>query len=263
MASSDTHHRSDRAHWLYFDDAHPGIHPGVGAEPSKQGQLHSADWSEPGTAGNQPAVGSHGQERTEELESALAELSDAHESLKELNTVDALTGIKNRQYFDTIFEQEWRRATRQKYPLSLLLLDIDHFKRVNETFGHLAGDECLRIFARAAWDLLRRPADIVARYGSEEFVVLLPYVENDNAVMLAEQVRSAIADRTIKTTDEFITITCSVGVSTANPSEGDDRKDALAAADIALYEVKASGRNRVSNAGNLTVEPAVRENQTS
>ncbi|MEM7366510.1 MAG: diguanylate cyclase [Pseudomonadota bacterium] len=201
--------------------------------------------------------------RTEELESALTELSDAHESLKELNTVDALTGIKNRQYFDTIFEQEWRRASRQKYPLSLLLLDIDHFKRVNDTFGHLVGDECLRVFARSVSDLLRRPADIVARYGGEEFVVVLPYVENDNAVMLAEQIRNAIADRRIDTNDEVITITCSVGVSTAHPSEGDDRKDAIAAADIALYEAKASGRNRVSNAGNLAVETEVRKNQTS
>ena len=82
--------------------------------------------------------------RTLELETALHELSSAHETLKELNTVDVMTGIKNRTYFDTTFEQEWRRAIRQGHPISLMLLDVDHFKQVNDTHGHLIGDECLR-----------------------------------------------------------------------------------------------------------------------
>jgi len=187
-------------------------------------------------------------ERTLELETALQELSAAHETLKELNTVDAMTGIKNRAYFDTTFEQEWRRAIRQKYPLSLMLLDIDHFKRVNDTYGHQVGDECLREIAFLIKSVLRRPADILARYGGEEFVILLPYVEIDNATFLAEQICTKVANTPLKIEDHVLTATLSIGVASMLPTDDDDRKDFISDADVALYRAKDSGRNNVQRA---------------
>ncbi|MBD3647518.1 MAG: GGDEF domain-containing protein, partial [Pseudomonadales bacterium] len=193
------------------------------------------------------------QERTRELESTLNELSAAHETLKELNTVDAVTGIKNRQYFDNIFEQEWRRAVREKYPLSILLLDIDRFKNVNDTWGHLAGDECLREIANITGSFLKRPADILARYGGEEFVIVLPYVANENAAFLAEQIREGVESSEISADGQIVKVTISIGVCSVTPGEGDDPRDLINAADMALYEAKSDGRNLVRNAGKLTV----------
>jgi len=99
--------------------------------------------------------------RTAELKEALEKLSEAHIVLKELTTIDAVTGIRNRHYFDEVFDQEWRRALRQQYDISLLLLDIDYFKKVNDTYGHLAGDECLAAVAREIDTMINRPSDVV------------------------------------------------------------------------------------------------------
>jgi diguanylate cyclase (GGDEF)-like protein len=197
------------------------------------------------------------EERTEELEIALEELSAAHETLKELNTVDVMTGIKNRTYFDTTFEQEWRRAIRQHYPLSLMLLDIDHFKKVNDTYGHLVGDECLHEIALLIKSVLRRPADILARYGGEEFVVLLPYIESDNAVFLAEQIRAKVANTQLKIDGHLLNITLSIGISTKHPRETDDRKDFILASDVALYRAKDNGRNNIQIAKDSDVDSAI------
>jgi diguanylate cyclase (GGDEF)-like protein len=193
------------------------------------------------------------QDRTSELETALEELSQANETLKEISTKDSLTGIKNRHYFDTIFEQEWKRASRQNYPLSLLLMDIDFFKRVNDTYGHLAGDECLREVASTINSALKRPADIVARYGGEEFVAVLPYVENENALEFANGIRHRVETSTYIADGHELSVTVSIGVSTVTPTDDDELKDMISAADIALYEAKNSGRNKVCNAGQLTV----------
>jgi diguanylate cyclase (GGDEF)-like protein len=197
-------------------------------------------------------------ERTAELKAALSELSSAHETLKEVNTIDAVTNIKNRQYFEDIFDQEWKRANRQKYAISLMLLDIDLFKRVNDTYGHLAGDECLRQVAEAIRASLRRPADILARYGGEEFVVVLPYLENENAMMLANTIRRRVEQTELVADGHDLSLTVSIGVSTATPTDADDRKDLISAADIALYGAKNSGRNQVRNAGLLTVHQSAR-----
>ncbi len=201
----------------------------------------------------QPDLEGMVSQRTEELEGALKELSQVNETLREINTMDPVTGIKNRHYFDTIFEQEWRRAHREGYPLSVMLLDIDHFKRVNETYGHLAGDECLREVAATISNTIKRPADILARYGGEEFVAVLPYVENDNALTFANRIRERVEASTYFADGNEIQVTVSIGVSTATPTDQDERKDMISAADIALYEAKNAGRNRVCNAGQLTV----------
>jgi diguanylate cyclase (GGDEF)-like protein len=185
------------------------------------------------------------QERTSELKTALQKLSRAHDMLKELTTIDAVTGIKNRQFFDESFALEWKRASRQRYPISLLLLDLDHFKLVNDTHGHLAGDECLNTIAAAITSKLKRPADILARYGGEEFVIILPHTYNSNAYLLAEQIRSHIETLPIATDDADIHITISIGVSTITPRQDNNRKELIAAADAALYEAKDLGRNKV------------------
>jgi two-component system, sensor histidine kinase LadS len=192
-------------------------------------------------------------QRTEELEDALKELSQVNETLREINTMDAVTGIKNRHYFDSVFEQEWRRASREQYPMSILLLDIDHFKDVNDTYGHLAGDECLREVATTIRSTLKRPADILARYGGEEFIAVLPYIENDNAMAFANKVRNRVEAANYVADNQEIKVTVSIGVCTVTPTETDERKDIISAADIALYEAKNAGRNQVCNAGQLTV----------
>ena len=135
-------------------------------------------------------------ERTVELEDALKELEEVNVTLREINTMDAVTGIKNRHFFDTSFELEWRRASREQYPVSVMLLDIDYFKNVNDSYGHLAGDECLRAVAATISATIKRPADILARYGGEEFVAVLPYIENDNALSFANQIRERIESST-------------------------------------------------------------------
>ena len=187
-------------------------------------------------------------ERTKELQGALEKLSEAHIILKELTTIDAVTGIRNRQYFDDVFQQEWRRAVRQQYPVTVMLLDIDHFKQVNDTYGHLAGDECLATVAREIDSSFNRPSDVVARYGGEEFVVILPYVEPRNAVHLAEQVRARLASREILADGHTISITVSIGTATLIPTDKTDPKSLVAAADEALYRAKAAGRNSVVGA---------------
>ena len=158
-------------------------------------------------------------ERTEELQNALSKLSEAHIVLKDLTTIDAVTGLRNRQFFDDVMEQEWRRAERQKYPVALLMLDIDHFKNVNDTYGHLAGDVCLEGVARCMSDLFKRPSDVVARFGGEEFIVILPYMEHEQACEFAEKVRVVIGDSSFKADDHMIEVTVSIGVATMVPDE--------------------------------------------
>ena len=184
-------------------------------------------------------------DRTEELKDALERLSEAHIVLKDLTTIDAVTGIRNRQYFDEVFDQEWRRALRQQYDISLLLLDIDHFKKVNDTYGHLAGDECLAAVAQGIDKMLKRPSDVVARYGGEEFVVVLPYVSSENASHLATQVCEGLAGRVFNVDGKNINVTVSIGVSSAVPTEQGRPRDLISQADEALYRAKSTGRNRV------------------
>lgn len=185
------------------------------------------------------------EHRTEELKVALEQLSEAHIVLKELTTIDSVTGIRNRQFFDEVFAQEWRRALRQKYDISLLLLDIDHFKKVNDTYGHLAGDECLAAVAQAIDKMLNRPSDVVARYGGEEFVVILPYTSMENASHLAVQICDSLAGHVFNADDHNISVTVSIGVSSVVPSDEGRPRDLISQADEALYRAKSSGRNRV------------------
>ncbi len=183
--------------------------------------------------------------RTEELKDTLAKLSEAHTILKEMNTIDALTGIRNRRYFDENLDQEWRRAKRQGYEISMLLLDIDNFKRVNDTYGHLVGDQCLAAIAKEVDRAFNRPSDVVARYGGEEFVVVLPYVSTHNALFLAEKLRKVIEKATYSADGYELKVTVSIGVATALPDDEVRPRDLISWSDAVLYEAKLAGRNQV------------------
>ena len=127
----------------------------------------------------------------------------------------------------------------------MLMLDIDHFKRVNDTYGHLAGDECLAAIAKEVDRMFNRPSDVVARYGGEEFVVVLPYISADNALRLAEQLRKIIAESTFSAGGHELQVTVSIGVATANPDDEVRSRDLIGWSDTVLYEAKSAGRNQV------------------
>ncbi len=184
-------------------------------------------------------------ERTRELKGALEKLSEAHIILKELTTIDSVTGIRNRQYFEEVYDQEYRRALRQQYAVTVMLVDIDHFKRVNDTYGHLVGDDCLAHVAQDIDNAFNRPADVVARYGGEEFVAILPYIRHSDALRMADQLRMNIADKDIPTEKEPIRVSISIGVATMIPPDISSMRKLVADADANLYRAKEEGRNRV------------------
>jgi diguanylate cyclase (GGDEF)-like protein len=164
----------------------------------------------------------------------------AEDKLEELATTDALTGLKNRRKFDTVIDAEWRRATRQKVPLALLMIDADHFKSYNDTFGHQAGDEVLVGVAICISDSVRRAGDCAARYGGEEFAVLLPGVSSAEALGVAETIRLKVQ----QWSDAPTVTTVSIGIANLTPVAPMEWSELVRAADKALYVAKANGRNR-------------------
>ncbi len=184
----------------------------------------------------------------QELLSAQARLIGAVEELKELATKDALTGIANRRFFDEYLEKEWKRAQRDQYPFSIVMIDLDFFKVYNDTYGHQTGDTCLKKVAAAIDDAMKRPADMVARYGGEEFVLILPETSSEGAVSLAEKLRKSIYDLNIEHKNSSCQprVTVSMGVATMKVDKESNFTDLLSRADKALYAGKESGRNRVS-----------------
>ncbi len=138
-------------------------------------------------------------------------------------------------YFDQAYNSEWRRALRERKPLSLLLIDVDHFKRVNDQRGHLAGDECLKQLAQRICSVVARPSDSVSRYGGEEFVVLLPNTALLGALQIAERIREQIKEEAIPWQDGEICLTVSIGVTSIRADSGISPDLALQQADDALY----------------------------
>jgi diguanylate cyclase (GGDEF)-like protein/PAS domain S-box-containing protein len=173
--------------------------------------------------------------------------------LQGLALKDALTGLYNRRYFSEQVEREWNRARREQLPVSLFMIDIDHFKRFNDSFGHLCGDRCIRAVADAVQRCFARGSDLVARYGGEEFVVLATGVERRHARERAELLRRAMSGLVIEGASRSggKTITVSVGVATAVPDDRILPEDLLAAADRSLYQAKRQGRDRVIHAPSL------------
>jgi diguanylate cyclase (GGDEF)-like protein len=172
-----------------------------------------------------------------------AALENARDRLEQLVLQDGLTGIPNRRCFDQRFQQEWSRARRTGAPLSVLLIDVDHFKRLNDTFGHMVGDECLIQVAQTLQKALNRPGDLLARYGGEEFVALLPETNDSGAINVAERLQTCLM-RTpaLEGIDRQVTI--SIGVTTGVPRAGVTMEHLLQSADRALYTAKQNGRDR-------------------
>ncbi len=182
------------------------------------------------------------------------ELKAARERMKQLSITDDLTETYNYRYFMESLELELRRAERYEYPISLMMLDIDHFKIYNDTHGHMAGDKVLREVASLIKVTVRH-TDILARYGGEEFAVILIKTSLDEACQVAERVRKAVEDLTIdhEDTQPEGQLTVSVGVSTLC-SQVSSMKELIKTADDALYEAKRAGRNRVAISQIVTSE---------
>lgn len=174
-------------------------------------------------------------------------LEQVNLALEQMALVDGLTQIANRRCFDDTLDKEWQRLKRTGQPLSLLLGDIDFFKKFNDHYGHQAGDDCLRKVGTALAEAVKRPADLVARYGGEEFVVLLPENHSDGAFSVAEHVIDAIKSLQIPHNDSDVSsvVTISVGAATLIPSKDKNPADLISMADEALYCAKEQGRNRV------------------
>ncbi|MDN3543572.1 two-component regulator propeller domain-containing protein [Kinneretia asaccharophila] len=192
------------------------------------------------------------QARQAEMERLVAqrteELRQANEHLSRLSFADSLTGLANRRRFDEAFEEEWRRARRSGQALSLLLADVDGFKRYNDLLGHQAGDLCLSRVASVIASAAGRAGDLAARYGGEEFVVLLPGTDASAAQAVAEHIRSCCEALALPHPDSPVgnVVTLSLGLASCVPSAEEDAQRLLARADAALYRAKQQGRNRVA-----------------
>jgi diguanylate cyclase (GGDEF)-like protein len=178
------------------------------------------------------------------------ELKNARDRLESLSVIDGLTQVANRRKFDATIENEWRRSRRNHSPISLLLMDIDYFKAYNDHYGHLAGDECLKIIARELSTVARRPADLFARFGGEEFILLLPEIESRGAAFIAKKVQEAVRKVGVPHAYSLVAgyITLSIGIATLVPQEGQSFNELISLADKLLYIAKQNGRNRIQEA---------------
>lgn len=186
-------------------------------------------------------------ERTQKLALANQELTELNRRLDAQSNLDGLLQIANRRQFDKSMAREWRRSMRARLPLSLLMIDVDHFKKYNDRYGHQAGDVCLQTIARIASGEFRREGDLLARYGGEELAALLPNTLHQEALAIAEKLRKAIADRRIVHAASPVAdhVTVSIGVATLTPASGLGPELLVGAADRALYQAKEAGRDRV------------------
>ena len=182
-----------------------------------------------------------------ELEESSEALRAANTQLSELSIRDGLTGLFNRRHFDQAFQSELNRAMRTGEPLSLLFMDIDKFKLLNDTYGHSSGDDCLRAVGRVLGDTVRRPTDMVARFGGEEFAVLLPATDAVDALQIANTIKDAIRALEIPNQGSEVQpyVTASLGAYTRRPDGYRTTAQILEAVDAALYLAKKEGRNRV------------------
>lgn len=175
------------------------------------------------------------------------ELKQKTDLLEKLATTDGLTRIYNRRKIDDIFASEFQRAFRSQNPISVIMIDIDHFKRYNDLYGHGQGDECLKIVASALSEPLNRPSDCIGRYGGEEFLAVLPDTDREGAIWLARKLLKNVSTMHIPHQDSHTAnhVTISLGLATTIPGQGGtDAKTFLASADKLLYKAKNEGRNR-------------------
>ena len=197
-----------------------------------------------------------------ELRQSQAALQRSVEQFERLATTDALTGLKNRRYLNERLESELARAAREAMPVALIMLDVDFFKRYNDSYGHLAGDACLKLVSDVIGRAAQRSADIAARFGGEEFVVFLPNTDLDGARAVAEGICAAVrALAQPHRGSEFGVVTISAGVAACVPPRGGSSGPLIGAADAALYDAKRGGRDRVAAAAAQAVADATADRQ--
>ena len=184
------------------------------------------------------------------LSETCEQLGEANDRLMQLNATDGLTGLANRRAFDAALQGEWGRACRTQSTLALLMLDADHFKRFNDRYGHLAGDDALRAIAQVLRSRLHRASDLAARFGGEEFAVFLPETDILGAVDVAEDIRRRVAELDLPCASDHARLTVSIGVAALRPEHETNPVSLIGLADAALYAAKGAGRNCV------TVSPA-------
>lgn len=200
----------------------------------------------------------HKQQRDESfrlIQESQQQLEALNSKLQALANLDGLTGVANRRYFNERLDTEWKRAMRNRLPISVVMMDVDFFKRFNDELGHLFGDDCLKRLASALQEgSCRRAADLFARYGGEEFVALLPDTSLEQATKLAEGMRERVEKLQLRHPASQVSdyVTVSLGVASMAPSQGTPAKEIINAADKALYLAKQQGRNRVSTADDLS-----------
>ena len=181
------------------------------------------------------------------LQESQQRLLESNRELQRLTNLDGLTGLSNRRHADDFLAIEWKRAMREQLPLAVLMIDVDDFKRFNDSYGHLAGDEVLRCVSQAVQFCISRPADLAARFGGEEFVAVLPATAPGGAAVIAERIRSRVEALNLphRASSCADRITVSVGAASTVPQRGAEPAQLIAAADAALYQAKRGGRNRV------------------
>jgi two-component system, chemotaxis family, response regulator WspR len=179
------------------------------------------------------------------LEAVKAELEVKNKELELLSASDGLTGLANRRAFDLRLDAEWRRCAREKDPLSLILIDVDFFKKYNDTYGHVLGDDCLRGVAEVLARGAKRPADFAARYGGEEFAVVLPNTTAEGACTVADDLKRLVAERAMPHAGSTAAphVTFSMGIAGWVPTDEHSPEVLITTADTALYRAKQAGRN--------------------
>ncbi len=186
------------------------------------------------------------QDRNTELQEALTQLSEANRQLREQTTIDPLTRIGNRRFFDEALSVEWARSVREDSPLAIAIIDLDRFKRINDSYGHPVGDSCLVRVAEALCAATRRASDVVARYGGDEFIVLLPATDASGAERVLENVRTHV-DVANFTGEETPDITISIGIASCLPRGSGSPTELIQSADAGLYNAKRAGRNQIAS----------------
>jgi len=184
------------------------------------------------------------QRRAAALEDTRRRLREKNSRLREMAVIDELTQVHNRRFFERRVDYELERVGRYGIPVSLLIFDIDHFKSVNDTYGHPVGDEVLRTLSALAKRAVRK-VDLVARIGGEEFAVLMPHTEPVGAMQVADRLRQTVAEQALETGQGVVQVTISIGVISVPGGWSGDRAEFITSADNALYDAKRSGRNRV------------------
>ncbi len=181
------------------------------------------------------------------MQAQQAQLTASNQVLTELSQVDPLTKLHNRRYFDQVLQQEWQRHCREHQSLAVLLMDVDFFKRYNDTYGHPAGDRCLQTVAESICKGVKRAADVVARYGGEEFIVLLPNTNLEGATLVADRIRFhlRLINLPHQASEVSDAVTLSIGVAACIPTTETQASELVTLADVALYRAKETGRNRV------------------